>query len=203
MQPFSGCFLSGVARPGLSPVLPASFPASPHSERAGAAAEAVLPTYKKSENLFPCRPSASCGGICPPPQWAGVGATGAVSPPPLLAPLLLSLPPRAAAGPVGEQLHWHLLNSLRPGLFHSCPAPAAAAGGARARPGAPAPSGRASPWGRGGIPRSFIGEGLAAPLCSLSRRACECSKTSALRLAADSVSRLSFSGALLTFQVVL
>lgn len=54
MQPFSACFLSWVARPRLSPVLLASFPASPHSERAGAGA--VLPSYGKSENLFPAAP---------------------------------------------------------------------------------------------------------------------------------------------------
>lgn len=122
--------LSGVARPGLSPALPASLAASPHRGRA--VAGAVLPSCAERESPFP---AAAAGA------WARRR-----EPLPLLIPLLLPLPRRAAAGPGRERLRWLPLLSPCPGLPGCCPAPGAAAGGARAQPGAPVD--RAAPRGR-------------------------------------------------------
>lgn len=143
-----GSPLSGVARPGLSSALPASLPASLHWGRA--VAGAVLPSCEESESPFPAarqRPAAAG-------RDTGIGA---VSPAPLLIPLLLPLPPRAAAGPGRERLRWLLLLSPCPSLSDCCPAPGAAAGGARAQPGALAD--RAAPRGRAGIPAPSPGKG--------------------------------------------
>lgn len=97
--------LSGVARPGLSPALPASLTASLHRGRA--VAGAVLPSCVEQRALSL-------------PQQAGARERRR-EPPPSLIPLLLPLPRQAAAILGRERLRWLPLVSPCPGLSRVCP----------------------------------------------------------------------------------
>lgn len=96
---------------------------------------------------------------------------GALSPTPLLSPLLPPLTSGAAAGRVRERLR-RLLPSLCPRLLQSCPAPGAPRSPGRGGTAGQHCAGRAAHGRRGGIPRSFPGEGegRTAPLCLLTVR---------------------------------